>query len=634
MFEIKARDAGGRIGRLNYNGRSIETPIVLPVISPRSQLIPPEEIRELGFEGVITNSYIIYKDGLLREKALKEGMHSLIGFDGLVMTDSGSYQLYQYGDVEVGSQEIVDFQRAIKSDIGVILDIPTPPDVKRSRAEADLRETLERANESVARKGDMLLAGTVQGSTYMDLREKSAREVGQLDFDIHPIGGVVPVMENYRYDDLARIIIHSKKFLPPERPVHLFGAGHPMMLSLAVALGCDFFDSAAYYLYARDKRYITELGTFKVDQLHELPCQCPVCQAHQVKDLKAGSEGFRLLALHNLYATIREIRVIKNAIYSGSLWELVESRCRSHPRLLDALRTLKDYHLEDVEPLSKSTAFFYSGPESLHRPEVKGHLKRLKNLKYQASKCVLLPHSPGIWQKDRPGSNKEYQVSYVSWVFGIIPSEVEEVYPLAQHEAPALLDEDQRQMVRQAVKEHIADFDEVFATFELDHPGFERWENDLELPRPDDTIKMMGLGDYQFGAGAGEILFKDCHARYSRTGRLRHILKKGKVFAAVRAADGIIVPSRECAERLLKLPFPLNRVVVEDAEAGRYIKEGKSVFTKFIVDSDPMILPGSEVVVVDRDDELLGWGRTTMGGKELIAFKKGVGVKTRGSLKD
>ena len=99
--------------------------------------------------------------------------------------------------------------------------------------------------------------------------------MGKLPFQIHALGSPTEVMESYRYDVLADMILTAKKGLPVERPLHLFGAGHPAMFSLAVALGCDLFDSAAYALYARENRYMTENGTWRLEEMDYFPCCCP-----------------------------------------------------------------------------------------------------------------------------------------------------------------------------------------------------------------------------------------------------------------------------------------------------------------------------------------------------------------------
>lgn len=394
----------------------------MPVVNPNIQTIKPSELREFGAEIIITNSYIIYRKPELRERALSEGLRSLLGFDGPIMTDSGSYQLSVYGQVEVNNAQIVKFQQGIGSDIGVPLDIPTPPGVPRERAEAELEVTLERAKEALALKGDMLLAAPVQGSTFPELRERAARELSQHDFDVYPLGAVVPLMESYRYSDLVDVIVASKKGLSPAAPVHLFGAGHPMMFSLAVALGCDLFDSASYALYAKEGRYMTVRGTYHVDDLQYLPCSCPVCSSHGADELIKSEHREELLARHNLYVTFAEMREVKQAIKEGSLWELVEQRCRTHPRLLDGLRRAL-YHAEWIEkfqPEPKST-FFYSGPESALRPEVLRYRKRLRNFDLKGR--VLI-------RADRLDNEDEFD-----WVlefkppFGAYPAELKETYP-------------------------------------------------------------------------------------------------------------------------------------------------------------------------------------------------------------
>lgn len=433
IFEILDKDAGGRIGKLKTPHGIVETPTVMPVINPNIQLIHPEEMRSFGAEILITNSYIIYRKEELRNVALEKGLHGLLGFDGPIMTDSGSFQLSVYGSVEVTNEEILGFQQKIGSDIIVPLDIPTPPDVPKKRAEEELAVTAERLE--AARKliqGEQLLAGPVQGSTYPELREKAASHLKELDFGVYPLGAVVPLMESYRYSELVDVIAASKKGLSPVAPVHLFGAGHPMMFALAVALGCDLFDSAAYALYAKDGRYITANGTYHLDKLNYLPCSCPVCSKYTAEELKKAENRQELLGRHNLHATFEEIRLIKQCIKEGKLLELVEKRCRAHPKLLDGLKKLYVHSawLEKFDPASKGT-FFYCGPESASRPEVLRFGKRLDRFSLEGPALI----------RTRPvKGEKEYnQVLVFKPPFGAYPVEMEEVYPFSA-EVPKIPD--------------------------------------------------------------------------------------------------------------------------------------------------------------------------------------------------
>lgn len=426
IFEITHKDLAGRIGRLSTPHGTVETPTIMPVINPNIQIIPAKEMPDFGAKMVITNSYIIHRKAELKKRALQEGVHSLLEFNGTIMTDSGSYQLSVYGEVEVDNAGIVAFQQAIGSDIGVPLDIPTPPDADRHTAQQELTITNQRLMEALKlnKHGQMLLAAPVQGGRYQDLREYSARQLSSAGFDIYPIGAVVPLMESYRYTDLVDVIVSAKHGLPSSVPVHLFGAGHPMVFALAAALGCDLFDSAAYALYAKDSRYLTAEGTYHINKMEYLPCPCPVCTSHTAREISVSPDREELLARHNLYATFAEIRQVKQAIRDGNLWELMERRCRIHPRLLDGLKQVNLYAdwMEQFDPASKST-FFYCGPESVKRPELVRWGKRLERLKLEGT--VLI----------RPGGKMSGESAYDHVLhfkppFGAYPVELKETYPL------------------------------------------------------------------------------------------------------------------------------------------------------------------------------------------------------------
>jgi 7-cyano-7-deazaguanine tRNA-ribosyltransferase len=407
-------------------GVTVETPTLMPVVNPHVQTVAPSTLEsEFGAEILITNSYILHGSDELREPALEQGLHDLLDFSGAIMTDSGSFQLAEYGEIDVTTEEILRFQHDIGSDIGTPVDIPTPPDVSREQAEDEQATTqgrLERATD--VDTGEMLVTAPVQGATYPDLRERAAREAAETGLDVFPLGAVVPLMNEYRYDDLVDVVAACKRGLGERGPVHLFGAGHPMMFALAAALGCDLFDSAAYALYARDDRYLTVRGTEQLDELDYFPCQCPVCTAHDPESVRSLADDDReeLLARHNLHVTYGEIRTVRQAIRSGNLLELVDSRARGHPTMLDGYRTLLDYaeQLERTDRVSKD-AFFHTSTESARRPEVLRHQQRLDRFELAGEDVLLTEGS----------SNSDYDETWgVVPPFGPYPRELSETYPL------------------------------------------------------------------------------------------------------------------------------------------------------------------------------------------------------------
>src|SRR3989442_6334112 len=100
--EITETALGGRVGRLPVGGRRATPPCLLPVVHPVHQIIPASDLRTMGFEAVMTNSMILYKRE--KDEGKARGIRSILGFDGLVMTDSGGYQALEYGGVALTFQ--------------------------------------------------------------------------------------------------------------------------------------------------------------------------------------------------------------------------------------------------------------------------------------------------------------------------------------------------------------------------------------------------------------------------------------------------------------------------------------------------------------------------------------------------
>jgi 7-cyano-7-deazaguanine tRNA-ribosyltransferase len=460
-FEVKEKDLLGRIGKLKTKSGAVETPLLFPVINPNIQPVPTKRLKEhFGFEAVITNAYILKKR--YGDKVTEQGLHKFLNYDGVVMTDSGAYQILVYGGVEVTQAEIVDYEERIGSDIATILDIPTGWHIREEQAEETVAETLKRAKAffKLKTRQDILWVGPVQGGRHLNLVAKSAVAMGRLPFQIHALGSPTEVMESYRYNVLVDMIMTAKLNLPLERPLHLFGAGHPHMLALAVALGCDLFDSAAYALYARENRYMTENGTWRLNELDYFPCECSKCTGATLKKVleMTNLEREVFLAEHNLHMCVAELKRVKQAIRDGRLWEHVEMRAHSHPALLTALKRVKDYKgfIEKHSPIVKPSGLFFFNSVGLSRPEVSHYQMQLQE-RYcppeEAKTLLLVPqtrtkpfHKAIEFKKVRQTINhaekdaETIHVCFYAAPFGAIPMELDELYPLSQHETALPLD--------------------------------------------------------------------------------------------------------------------------------------------------------------------------------------------------
>jgi 7-cyano-7-deazaguanine tRNA-ribosyltransferase len=459
----------GRIGILETKSGKLETPALLPVVNPLAQEIPPRVMFErFGCKGLITNSYLI------RRRAAVTGtfdIHDFLDFPGVVATDSGAYQILRYGGVEVSSREIIEYQQSIETDIGVILDIPTGSKASRTHAAETVNETIRRADEAqrMITRRDIAWVGPIQGGQYADLIARCAHEMSARGFDIYALGSPTEIMEQYLFADLVNMIFAAKTHLPSNAPFHLFGAGHPFMLALAVALGCDLFDSAAYILYARRNRYLTSAGTLNLREMNYFPCRCTVCAGTSPGEVRSrpAVERTQFLAEHNLLACLQEIETIKEAIEGGRLWELVEVRCRSHPRLLEALLETRRYrsYMSRGAPSTKRKGILFFDSISLQRPEYVTHLERLLG-NYAPPKAariaLLVPATQARSNELNARNSGLAKLNHVVHVclysppYGLVPSELEYTFPFSQTESLEVPDPETLTSMAETVQEYLA----------------------------------------------------------------------------------------------------------------------------------------------------------------------------------
>jgi 7-cyano-7-deazaguanine tRNA-ribosyltransferase len=454
---VKCTDLAARIGKFTTPHGSFETPAFIPVIHPVKQQISPNFLKSLGFNCIITNAYITFKKN--EEKARKYGIHNIVNFDGPIMTDSGGYQVLEYGSVGVSPSNMAQFELDIGSDIPVPLDKPTGYGLPYARAKSYVEETISNIEETVkiirknknnsdidptflSSNGE-IWTGTIQGAEHFDLVKHSASVLDKMGFQFFAIGSPVELMESYNFSILSQLI-KTTKLTIPDKPIHLFGAGHPLTIPLAVALGCDTFDSASYILYAKDNRYMYSHGTLRLDEISYFPCCCPVCSYYTVKELldEDGETRITNLAKHNLFILKQEISFVKQSIYDGRLWEYILQKARSHPKLMDAIYTIKNFeYLQNSTPLFKQKAIYLFEPVDQYRPELKNfRLMLINNYKSFYSDILLLYPDQSIRPfylssifKNLIDKYSPSLVCLYNPFFGLIPVEISDVYPASHN---------------------------------------------------------------------------------------------------------------------------------------------------------------------------------------------------------
>jgi 7-cyano-7-deazaguanine tRNA-ribosyltransferase len=447
-FQVHDKDLLGRIGTLTTKSGSFQTPHMFPVVDPNHPILSPKFYRDNGIRAVMTNAYLLKRG---RPDQPPVDVHGTLGFEESVATDSGAYQILEYGHVGVMPSEIVAYQERIGTDIGVILDFPTGFHSDAKRAGWTVDETVRRADEALKRirRKDILWVGPVQGGVHIKEVSRSAVEMGKREFSIHALGSPTELMEAQRFDVLAEMIVAAKNGLPHARPLHLFGAGHPAVFPFIVALGCDMFDSAAYALYARTGRYLTSEGTQELAEIEEFSCLCKICDSTTPGEMSRLdlSERERLLSEHNLLACFSELRRIREAIRRGRLWDLLEHRAYANPAFEKFLAKIVQHSrlLERFSPTIKPRGISHFGEASDHRPEMVRYGVRRWHIPLERKRSVVL--LPGRWRRpyhedprnlpivSKLANKPEAFVCFYTIPFGPVPMELDETFPLAQTES-------------------------------------------------------------------------------------------------------------------------------------------------------------------------------------------------------
>tara|TARA_B100000579_G_scaffold153778_1_gene124956 strand:+ start:3601 stop:5769 length:2169 start_codon:yes stop_codon:yes gene_type:complete len=693
-FEILQKDGSARIGRLHTDHGMLNTPMLLPVVNPNIRTIEPREMWEkYRVDGLITNSYVIWKHDDLSESALKNGIHQLIDFPGVIVTDSGTFQSYVYGDVEVGVEEIIKFQRDIGVDIGTMLDVFGRPEMSREEIESAVEVTANRASISLDLAGDdLLLNGPIQGGLHEDLRASAGQLMGEVNginggFTIHPIGGIVPLMENQRYKDLFRILLSAKSTLPPNRPIHLFGCGHPLLFPMSIALGVDIFDSAAYALFARGNRLLTPTGTVRLDEITEWPCNSSELFKWTPEEVRSldSKEREKVLARHNLEVTQSELARCRESIRNGKIWQLAEERSHSSAQLREAFLWVLDQLEEpDDGPVGVSSLRMISstnpvrkGGENLvddidDRPHIL-HFKSLLALRWRApgswwdgslndpKRIVIIEGVSPPWRDSSLHSVVSLleeipeSIILISTPIGLIPYSLEDVSPWSHIDgSDDIWDSplDEHEIFDELIELDLSEIPFIRITpgpiSENEHRKIEEIYNWIDRCSIVDKLSVLnGLSP-----SLGCKLTVGMTTRKSKTRRMVNVYSDNLHIISPRLNDGGISLTLNGAQMINDLspgkpihfgveyegdeldhPGIAKVMIVDDAIP--FVGQGKNVMQGYVLGADPHLIPGQPCLVVDSNGELVAHGIPMTTAREMAFLKKGIAVRVRdGALKN
>jgi queuine tRNA-ribosyltransferase len=314
--------------------------------------------RDVKAEIILGNTYHLYlRPGTeILEKA--GGLHKFMNWEKPILTDSGGFQIFSLAElrklkkngVEFRShldgskhfftpEKVIEIQRSIGSDIMMPLDecTPYPCDYDYAKNSQELTSRWAVLNKEAFEKSSPLygheqaLFGIVQGSVYKDLREISARDLIELDFDGYSIGGLAvgePAETMYEITDFVTDI------LPENKPRYLMGVGRPENILEAIERGVDMFDCVMPTRNARNAYLFTWDGIVTISNAYykedfspvDETCDCYTCRNFSRAYLRHLFKANELLALtlatiHNLHFYLRLVKTAREKILSGDFKE-------------------------------------------------------------------------------------------------------------------------------------------------------------------------------------------------------------------------------------------------------------------------------------------------------------------------
>ncbi len=350
-FTIEATDAAARAGVLHTAHGDVPTPAFMPVGTKATvKSLDPDELRTLGTRILLGNTYHLhFRPG---EDVIAElgGLHTFMGWDGPILTDSGGFQVFSLRDTLLASDDdgvtfrsVYDgsaerftpelaarIQTDLGSDVAMCLDICLPPGVPR----ADLERAVQRTTLWAQRQRDLprapgqLRFAITQGGLDRELRARSSEGLVELDFDGYAIGGLSVGEERA---PMFAATTDAAAALPAAKPRYFMGIGDPEGVIEVIARGVDMFDCVLPTRTARTGSALTWEGRLNMRNARfardprplDEGCACPACTRFSrayIRHLVNQEEilGLRLLSLHNLRFLLDLVVAAREAIERGA----------------------------------------------------------------------------------------------------------------------------------------------------------------------------------------------------------------------------------------------------------------------------------------------------------------------------
>jgi len=442
-------------------------------------------------------------------------------------------------------------------------------------------------------------------------------------------------------------MLACKSNLAPNRPVHMFGCGHPMLFPMLIAMGADLFDSAAYVLFARDGRLLTPWGTEKIADIEEWPVLMPSITHYSPSDVRKMNKEDRtaILSRYNLEITLQEMSRCRQAVRDGTIWRLAERRSHEHPALREAFLWLTTNPSNmKMEPLildeisaskeigdergrweenwdwlvgaqftPRGGGESWGGADTLNRPHIEiARRKVYSRWKSTKEGDVILFHGASAPWRDKIGDliericSLDYEL-FIQTPIGILPWNLEDLNPWAHIEGPDWLWNSKPDFVkvqselenygihnRKLIPVDISDTEELHKRV-FEQLGIEPTEREPEIKKQAQIVdKLCVLCNVEQSEAIS--ICKDSTFVMSRTGRIRNVINnEGEHLFSPRLAEGGISLTVNGARKLHQLRTGKIPSGFASSELNLHVGKGPAWV---VVDSDaePFVKNGRNVM--------------------------------------
>ena len=354
MFSVIATDGEARSGSLSLAHGKVETPLFMPTAT-RAALrgVLPRDARETGTQMLLANAFHLMLSPGTEQLRAYGGVHSFMGWDRPVLTDSGGYQIFSLAglrrkldkegvafqspidgrSVFIAPEDSVLMQEDIGADIIMCLDECTPYPVAEKRARESMLLSVDWAErcKKTKSKERQLLFGIVQGGVYLPLRIECLARLKALSFDGYALGGLAVGEPRQK---MLEVVERMAPLLPSSSVRYLMGVGTPPDLVEAVRRGMDIFDCVLPTRNGRNGQLFTRRGTINLRNARyngaqsppDEECLCYCCRnfslgyLHHLFRMKEMGAA-QLASIHNIFYYHQLLLNLRLAINSGKLTE-------------------------------------------------------------------------------------------------------------------------------------------------------------------------------------------------------------------------------------------------------------------------------------------------------------------------